>query len=64
MGTNHIYTHVVVANSVMKDPYRRKPWKRDREKLQGFIEVDTGFIMPFGFKAFPVKGGTESIDVL
>jgi hypothetical protein len=26
-----------------------------REKLQGFIEVDTGFIMPFRFKAFSVK---------
>ena len=63
MNTNHIYIHVFVENSVTKDPERRKPWKRDREQSQGFIEVDTGFIMPFRFKTFSVNRGAETIDV-
>jgi hypothetical protein len=54
MNTNHIYVHVLVENSATKDPDRRKPWKRDREQSQGYIEVDTGFIMPFRFKTFSV----------
>jgi hypothetical protein len=33
MNTNHIYVHVFVENSVMKDPARRKPWKRERERI-------------------------------
>jgi hypothetical protein len=31
MDTNNIYVHVFVENSEMKDPERRKPWRRDRE---------------------------------
>ena len=51
-------------NSVIKDPDRRKPWKRDREKSQGYMEVDTGFIMPFRFETLSAKGGAGSIDIL
>jgi hypothetical protein len=33
MDTNRIYVHVFVENSVMKDPARRKLWKRKRERI-------------------------------
>jgi hypothetical protein len=61
-NTNLIYVHVVIENSVTN--IRREGDRgREIEKISG-LQVDTGFIMPFRFKALSVEIEAESIDIL